>query len=149
VESSARTGPRFPNTAGSARAYRTFVLFVAALAAIYGVFMGLAVRTSAAGANDAVEAILTAAVAVSLVVGWAVTLGQAPAAAWLENGHLVVHERTGRIRRFPTASVSYRALRSNSPGPLGPEATEFVEVSALRGPRRTYLVGANYFDFAR
>lgn len=124
------------------------MLFLVGIAAIYGVFMGLAVRSSVDGSNDVVEAILTAAMAVALVIGWFVTLGQAPTAAWVENGQLVVKERTGRFRRFPTGSVHVRVVRSNGAGPFGPEPTEFVEVSVPRGARHTYLVGTNFFDFA-
>lgn len=147
--SSVPSSRRFPNSAGSTRAFRTFLLFLAGLAAIYGLFMGLAVRTATPGAGYAVEEVLTAAVAVALVVGWLVTLGQAPASAWIEGGQLVVRERTGLSRRFPTASVRFHVLRTNGAGPFGPEPTEFVEVSVPRGRRRTYLVGANFFDFAR
>jgi hypothetical protein len=142
-------GHRFTNSAGGARAFRTFLLFLVGLAAIYGLFLGLAVRTASAATSMSVEEVLTAAVAVSLVVGWLVTLGQAPAAAWIENGQLIIRERTGRSRRFPAATVRFHVLRTNGVGPFGPEPTEYVEVSAPHGGRRTYLVGANFFDFAR
>ena len=151
TESAARPppSPRFRNSAGSSRAFRTLILFLVGLAVIYGLFMGVAVRTSMGGSNDLVEAILTAATAVSLVVGWVVTLGQAPAAAWVEHGQLVVQERMGRPRRFPVPGVQIRVVRTNGVGPLGPEPTEFVELSVPRGARRTYLVGAHFFDFAQ
>jgi hypothetical protein len=141
--------PRFTNSAGSSRAHRTFLFFLAALAVIYGVFLGLAVRSAAGGANYGVEEILTASVAVALVIGWFVTLGQAPVAAWVENGQLIVRDRTGRTGRFPADTVEIRVLRSNGTGPFGPEPTDFVEVSVPRGGRRTYLVGAHFFDFAQ
>jgi hypothetical protein len=138
----------FTNSAGGTRAFRTFLLFLVGLAAIYGLFLGLAVRDTSAATGTSVEEVLTAAVAVSLVVGWLVTLGQAPAAAWIANGQLVVRERTGRSRRFPAATVRFHVLRTNGVGPFGPDPTEFVEVSAPGGGRRTYLVGAGFFDFA-
>jgi hypothetical protein len=141
--------PHFPNSAGSSRALRTFLVFLVGLAVIYGLFMGLAVRTADVSASYLVEEVLTAAVAIALVVGWFVTLGQAPAAAWVENGQLVVRERTGRSRRFPVATARFLVLRTNGVGPLGPEPTEFVEVSVPRGAGRTYLVGAHFFDFAQ
>jgi hypothetical protein len=142
-------GERFPNTAGSSRAFRTFLFFLMALAAIYAVFLDFAVTSAASGTNLSVEGILTAAVLVSLGIGWFVTLGQTPSAAWIEKGQLVVHERVGRIRRYPTDSVRFHVLRSNQGGLLGPEATEFVEVSTPSGVRHTYLVGTHYFDFAQ
>ncbi|MGA7860597.1 MAG: hypothetical protein WCB19_01915, partial [Thermoplasmata archaeon] len=131
------SGRRFVNSAGSSRAYRTFLLFLVALAVIYGVFMDLAVTSVVSGANYVVEGILTASVAVALIIGWFVTLGQAPSAAWLEGGQLVVRERSGRSRRFPTDAVRIHVLRSNGVGLFGPEPTEFVEVSVPRGARRT------------
>jgi hypothetical protein len=139
---------RFTNVAGSSRALRTFLLFVVLLAVIYGVFMDLAVTSVVNGTNYAVEGILTASVAVALVVGWFVTLGQTPSAAWVENGQLVVLGRMGRPRRFPTDTVRIHVLRSNGAGLFGPEPTEFVEISLAGGTRRTYLVGTHFFDFA-
>jgi hypothetical protein len=139
---------RFTNGAGSARAFRTFLLFLVALAMIYAVFMGYAVSSSVAGTNSAVEGVLTASVAVALLVGWWVTLGQAPTLAWVEDGELVVLGRLGRIRRFPIDTLRVHVMRSNGVGFLGPDPTEFVEVSLPGGLRRTYLVGAHFFDFA-
>jgi hypothetical protein len=144
----AAAGRRFENSAGSSRAYRTFLFFLVALAVIYGVFISLAVTRVANGTNVAVEVVLTASVAVALVIGWAVTLGQAPSAAWVENRQLVVRERTGRSRRFPTDTLRIHVLRTNPTGLFGGEPTEFVEVSVPRGSRRTYLVGEHFFDFA-
>ncbi|MGC2290131.1 MAG: hypothetical protein WA688_09805 [Thermoplasmata archaeon] len=140
---------RFTNSAGSSRALRTFLFFLVALAVIFGVFMDFAVTSVVSGTNYAVEAILTVSVAVALIIGWFVTLGQAPSVAWVQNGQLVVRERTGRTRRFPTDTVRIHVLRSNDPGPFGPEPTEFVELSAPGGARRTYLVATHFFDFAR
>jgi hypothetical protein len=139
---------RFSNDAGSSRALRTFLLFVVLLAVIYGVFMDLAVTSVANGTNYAVEVVLTVSVGVALVIGWFVTLGQTPSAAWVENGQLVVIGRIGRARRYPTDTVRIHVLRSNGAGLFGPEPTEFVEVSLPGGTRRTYLVGTHFFDFA-
>jgi hypothetical protein len=137
------------NSGGSSRAFRTFVFFLVALAVIYGVFLGIAVHNSTSGTGTEVEAILTAAVAVALVFGWYVTLGQAPSMAWLESGHLVVRNRFGRSRHFPTDSLQIHVLRSNGAGLFGPEPTEYVEVSAQATRRSTYLVSAHFFDFAQ
>jgi hypothetical protein len=142
------SGRRFTNSAGSSRAYRTFLLFLVALAVIYAVFMGYAVSSTVTGTNYAVEGVLTASVAVGLIIGWWVTLGQAPTMAWVENGQLVVRGRIGGARRFPTDAVRIHVMRSNGVGFLGPEPTEFVEVSLPQGLRRTYLVGTHFFDFA-
>jgi hypothetical protein len=136
------------NSAGNSRAYRTFLLFLVGLAVIYAIFMSLAVTSVATGTDSAVEAVLTIAVAVALIIGWAVTLGQTPTMAWVEGGQLVVRERTGRSRRFPTDTVRIHVLRTNGTSLFGAEPTEFVEVSVPRGPRRTYLVAAHFFDFA-
>jgi hypothetical protein len=137
------------NSGGSSRAYRTFLLFLVALAVIYGVFLGIAVHDSSNGGSAEVEAILTGAVAVALVFGWFVTLGQAPSMAWVENGDLVVRDRLGRSRHYPTSSLRVHALRSNGAGLFGPEPTEFVEVSVPGGRHSTYLVTAHFFDFAQ
>jgi hypothetical protein len=141
-------GQRYRNPAGSSRALRTFLLFLVALAVIYGVFMGFAVTSAAAGTNSAIEVVLTLSVAVALVIGWWVTLGQAPTTAYVEAGELVVRERTGRTRRFPIDGLRVTMLRSNDAGFLGSDPTEFVQLSAPHGPRRTYLVGTHFFDFA-
>lgn len=141
-------GRRFTNEAGGSRAFRTFLVFLFALVVIYAVFMGYAVTNVASGTNGAVEGVLTAAVAVALAVGWFVTLGQAPRMAWVEVGELVVRPRLGKDRRYPTDTVRIHVLRSNGPGFLGMDPTEFVEVSLPGGPRRTYLVGTHFFDFA-
>ena len=142
------SGPRVQNSAGSSRAFRMFLFFLVGLAVIYGLFMGFAVTSAAPGTNDAIEGVLTASVAVALVVGWWVTLGQAPTAAYIDGHHLVVRDRIGRSRRFPVDGLRVSLLRSNASGFLGPEPTEFVEVSVPRGPHHTYLVGSHFFDFA-
>lgn len=139
---------RVANTAGSSRAYRTFLIFLVALVVIYAVFLGSAVSSSAAGTSSAIEGVLTASVIVALVVGWFVTLGQAPTMAWVDDGELVVRTRLGTARRYPAESVRIHVLRANAVGFLGPEPTEFVEVSAPGGVRRTYLVGTHFFDLA-
>ncbi|MFZ0830905.1 MAG: hypothetical protein WCB18_08690 [Thermoplasmata archaeon] len=141
-------GQRFTNSAGSTRALRTFLMFLIALAAIYAVFMEFAVTSAATGANTTVEAVLTAAVAIALIFGWWVTLGQAPTVAYVQGDKLVVHERTGHHRRFPLEGLRVTLLRSNSRGLLGPDATEFVELSIAGGVHHTYLVGTHFFDFA-
>lgn len=143
------TEHRFTNAAGSSRAFRTFVFFLVALAVIYAVFLDLAVSSSTGGSNYSVEEVLTAAVVISLGIGWFVTFGQTPSGAWVEGGQLVVHERTGRFRRFPQDDVKFHVLRSNEVGIFGPEPTEYVEVFAPRAGRRTYLVGTHFFDFAQ
>ena len=139
---------RYPNAAGSSRALRTFLFFLIALAVIYGVFMAFAATSATSGANSAVEAVLTLSVAIALFVGWYVTLGQAPTQAYIAGDKLVVHERTGRTRRFSVEGLRVTMLRTNGRGFLGPEPTEFVEVSVPGGPRHTYLVGTHFFDFA-
>jgi hypothetical protein len=143
------SGRRFPNTAGSARAYRTLLFFIVALAVIYGVFLDLAIVSVTSGTNYTVEAILTIAVILAAIVGWFVTLGQTPSEAWLENGQLVVRERTGRTRRFARDGLRMHVVRSSPGGLLGPDPTEFVELSVASGRRHTYLVGESFFDFAR
>lgn len=116
---------------------------------IYAVFLGYAASTAAPGTNSAIEGVLTASVAIALVVGWFVTLGQAPTMAWVVDGELVIRSRLGTARRFPSDTVRVHVLRTNAVGFLGPEPTEFVEVSVPGGVRRTYLVGTHFFDFAR
>lgn len=140
---------RMVNSAGTARAYRTFVVFLVAFAIVYGVFLSIAATSVSNGTNYPVEVFLTVATAVGLVVGWWVTLGQAPISAGVENGELVVRPRIGRPKRFGTGTLRLHVLRTNGAGWFGPEATEFVEVSTLRGVRRTYLVGTHFFDFAQ
>ncbi|MCI4353399.1 MAG: hypothetical protein L3K14_08500 [Thermoplasmata archaeon] len=142
------SGRRVSNSAGSSRAFRTFLLFVVALGAIYGVFLAYSATSSVTGGSPSVAGILTGSVVVALVVGWWVTLGQTPTVAWLERGELVVRERTGRLRRFPRDDLRIHVLRTNGGGFLGPTPTEFVEVATIGGARRTYLVGIHFFDFA-
>ncbi|MCI4348586.1 MAG: hypothetical protein L3J97_08230, partial [Thermoplasmata archaeon] len=81
-------GRRIANSAGTSRGFRTFLFFLVALAAIYAGFLSYAVTSSAAGASASVAGILTGSVAVALAVGWWVTLGQTPRAAWLERDEL-------------------------------------------------------------
>lgn len=141
-------GRRFANVAGSNRALRTFLLFLVCLAVIYAVFINLAVRSSSSTGSLSVEAILTGAVGVSLVVGWWVTLGQAPTVAWTEGSYLVVRDRFGRSRRFARDRLQIHVLRTNGTGFLGRDPTEFVELGVPGGRSRTYLVGTHFFDFA-
>jgi hypothetical protein len=143
------TGRRRPNRAGGQRAFRTFLVFVVGLAAIYALFLAYDVAVAPAATEATVSGFLTVSVVLALAVGWWVTLGQTPTVAWVERGELVVRERTGRLRRFPTDDLRIHVLRPNGSGLLGPEPTEFVELSVPGGPRRTYLVGARFFDFAR
>ncbi|HLY76327.1 MAG TPA: hypothetical protein VKT21_00390 [Thermoplasmata archaeon] len=140
---------RFTNSDGTSRAFVMFLFFVVLLVAIYGVFLSVALRSSVDGAGTGVEVVLTVSAGAALAVGWWVTLGQAPAMAWIQNGQLVVRERTGRSSRFPTDTLRVQRLRSNGGGIFGKAPTEFVELSSPGRARRTYLVGAHFFDFAQ
>lgn len=123
-------------------------MFLVCLAVIYAVFIDLAVRSYSSTGSLSVEVILTVAVGVSLVVGWWVTLGQAPTVAWVEGNYLVVRDRLGRTRRFSRDRLRINVLRTNGTGFLGQDPTEFVELGVPGGQPRTYLVGTHFFDFA-
>lgn len=139
------------NDAGRTRAFRLFVLFLVALLVLYGAFIAEAAASApAVRSNSAIYASLTGVVAVALVVGWLVTLGPTPRSAWVDGSHLVVRESLGRLRRFDLGpGFEVRTVRSQRSSPLSPEPTEYAEVSASRGPRRTYLVGQEFFEFVR
>lgn len=131
-----------PNAAGTARAVRLFVAFLALLLVIYLLFVGLALSTRGASpAGNAIAwGIFSAFAAGFAISGWTITLGRAPRGFWRRSGELAVKERLGRVRRFPANGVPKVAKRFGA-GPLGPEPTIFVELTGTDGAKRTYLVG--------
>ena len=131
------------NSAGRARAFRLFALYLVVLAAAYAGFLSLALTAPSQGTRDDLAALgaLTLVAFVLGAWGWTITLGRAPRGVRFEEGEIVVLERMGRPRRFvaPPAlevTVAYRY----APGFLGREPTELVEATALDGRRRAYLV---------
>lgn len=136
-----------PNHGGTRRGLRLFLLFLVALAAIYGLFGALALGAPTTGVRDnpATWAFFTGIGVVFALGGWWVTLSRAPRGAWVGLGHLIVEERFGRIRRFsPGTGDRVAVVQRHRPGLLSPLATELVEVSGS-GSKRTYLVETDLF----
>ncbi len=139
------------NQAGSSRATRLFLLFLAGLLLIYTVFIVYtALSPPAISGNASIYGSLTVFVALAFVAGYALTLAQAPRSAWLEANELVVQPRLGQPRRAPLGpDLRFVVLRRNAAGLLGPRPTEYVMVVAVGQGTKTYLVGEHFFEFAR
>ena len=136
------------NTAGTARAIRLFWVFGGLLAVVYILFVGLAFAShpAAPGSDPAAWGLFTLLAVLFAVSGWWITLGRTPRGAWIRDDELAVKERLGRVRRFPRTTAPHVARRYGV-SPLGPEPTEFVELTERDGVKRTYLVGKGFFDW--
>ncbi|MGI0132557.1 MAG: hypothetical protein ACREDK_05630 [Thermoplasmata archaeon] len=137
------SGRYVANTAGTARALRLFVLYLAVLAAAYLGFLSLALTATSTGTrSDSAALVALTIVALALAIwGWMITLARAPTGIRFEGREIIVLERRGRPRRFvaPPALDITVAYRYPS-GFLAREPTELVEATSLDGRRRAYLV---------
>jgi hypothetical protein len=139
--------PRFiANTAGTTRGTRLFGLYLLLLAVIYLLFVGLAVtsRPASPATNSLAWGLFSGLAALFGISGWWVTLGRAPRGVRMLGEEFAVQERLGRIRRFPSTTERH-VVRRFPASPLGPEPTEFVELTERDGVKRTYLVGESFF----
>ena len=142
----AATGPAEvrANRAGTQRAVRLALVYLAAVAALYlGTLLFDASRPDRM--TPGVTSDLTVFGAVALLLGVAgalLSLGPAPRSVELRPGSIVVVERWGRRRVWsPRDSAQVRVLRRYPAGLLASEPVESVEL-ALAGRRRHYLVSA-------
>lgn len=129
-----------PNRSGSQRAWRLFGLDVLALAALYAVVLALLSRGPGGITGNADVLAVLAGLAVAIgVVGFYVTLGQAPRGIWTGRRGAVVEERLGRRRELAPSSES-RVARRFPAGWLASGPTEIVRVVDATGRPRVYLV---------
>jgi hypothetical protein len=140
------TGPtvrqRKENRSGTQRAVRVSLLFVLAIAVLYGGFALLASTSSdgtGPGVWQQIELFGLIAIAVS-VGGTLLTLGSAPRAIETDaNGTVVVGRFGGRHRSPAGVPMSVRLVQKYPAGFLSPTAIEVVEVTT--GPHRaTYFL---------
>ena len=150
----ASAGPAFGyerNRGGTARAVRLYLVFAAGLVGILVLFVGLAASSPSPGVSHStlVYAWLVG-LTVALAAGGAlITILRAPRGARFGPEGVVVTDRLGRTRRWPTApQLNTRVVQRYSPGWLGPDATELVELSDGTGHRAQYLVARGFFDRA-
>ncbi len=131
------------NRGGFARAFRIYLLYLIALAALYGFFLTLDIRSTVAGTSISESGILgftLVALALAVVGAW-VTLGQAPRGARFDPRQIVVTERWGRVVIFPPAEdLKIRLVRRHPRSFLSPTPTATVLVVTQAGARRTYLI---------
>jgi hypothetical protein len=131
-----------PNAGASRRAWRLALLFVVAVAAVYGLLADLARVGPAGGSGGAltdlgVVGIVAAAVACA---GAVVALGAAPREVILSEAETVVVGRFGRRYVFPgRAQLRAVVLRRTPAGWLSPNAIETVEIYG-GSSRRTFAL---------
>ncbi|HLN50894.1 MAG TPA: hypothetical protein VK455_02405 [Thermoplasmata archaeon] len=133
---------RKENRSGTQRAVRVSLLFVLAIAVLYGGFVLLAGSASdrtGPGVWQQIELFGLIAIAVS-VGGTLLTLGSAPRAIETDANGTVVVGRFGRHRRYAAGvPISVRLVQKHPAGFLSPTAIDVVEVTA--GPQRaTYFL---------
>ncbi|MCI4317685.1 MAG: hypothetical protein L3J96_04035, partial [Thermoplasmata archaeon] len=131
------------NDAGSARAYRLFIVYLAGLIASYLAFLVLAFTAPQPGTREDLVVLGGLSVAAVILIGWGwvITVGRAPRGIRFEGKELIVLERWGRPKRFESPPLlELRVVYRYTPGFLGREPTELVEVTSLDGRKRAYLV---------
>jgi hypothetical protein len=148
--SSEPSGAVHPNSAAERRARRLFTVFVGGVAFTYALFVGLAATSPAPGVRDSAApyVLFSLLAAALLAIGWQLTLGRTPRAAWIDfDGHLVVKERSGRLRHFPVEpGLDLRIVGTQGASVLG-EPVDVAELRAARGPPRRYVVAREFFGF--
>ncbi len=148
-----RTASAFvANTAGSARAGRLLLLFMAALGVIYLAFAGLTIANPLPGVRDNLYAwgAFTLVALLLALWGWSITLARAPVGARKARDGLVVRERGGSVRRFEARALDELHVVQRYPnGLLAPAPTALVELRTPEGGKRTYLVGDGFFEDIR
>ncbi len=143
-------GPYRVNRGGAQRAGRLFLLFLAATFALYAGLLGLMDRgPGGLYGNEPLLLFLAVLVVALLIVGWRVTLGQAPQGAWVSPTRLVVRERLGRRREFAIGPASPPVVARRYPSSwLATEPTALVHVRDVTGLSRHYLIGADVLPAA-
>ncbi|HYK93756.1 MAG TPA: hypothetical protein VEY07_06910 [Thermoplasmata archaeon] len=134
---------RRENVAGSQRARRLFLLYVAGVVLLYLVVLGSASSAPGGlGANAGLLGVI-ALIGVALgVIGWWVTLGQTPRALQVDQGPIVVWERLGRQREFPNTPGTGVVVRRFPAGWLSAEPAVLVRLKDAGGLPRVYLLDA-------
>ncbi len=138
-----------PNRAGTQRAFRLSLIFLVALAALYGGFVaeqrGVAGASSPGGLFDLY--FFTAVTAVVGVVGTLVAVGQAPRGVELSSERTVLVGRFGGRRTFPPIGpLHLRLVRSYRSGLLSSAPVAVYELSPEKGASRTVLLEEGIFD---
>ncbi len=142
---SAGLSPHRENRFGRQRAFRTFLVFIAGLLAIYAFFLGTLLTSPEEGVRTGTTGyILLSALAVVIALGAVLmTIFRAPREIRTDGGVLVLRERYGPERRFPIApGLFVRVVKRYPEGLLAEEPTDMVEVTQGRGTPRNYLVDA-------
>ena len=134
---------RRENVAGTQRAVRLTLVYLAFLLVLYVVFLGLE-RSAPGGSSSAAGngLLVFTALAGALAVGGALfSLSPAPRWVELDSTGVVVVSRWGRRHRYaPADRLPTRVLRRYPPGPLSHSAVVSVEVSGGPSARRTFLL---------
>jgi hypothetical protein len=139
---------RRENVGATRRGVRLAVVFVAAIAGVYGLLVALA-RSGPSAGSIGVTAALELAAALAVVVGAVGTLVPivaAPRAVELGERMTIVVGRFGRRYRFPGRDrLTVTVLQRFGRGPLAP--VPLVSVEILGGStRRSFLVDASLFE---
>lgn len=118
-------------------------MYLAALLLVYAVLLvGLSGAPGGLGGNGGLivaQGLIGLGIA---IVGWTVTLGQAPRGVWVRENSLVVRERLGREREFPApAEGGVVVVRRYAAGWLSNEPAAIVRLKDASGLPRVYLVG--------
>jgi hypothetical protein len=133
---------RRENRAATGRAIRLSVLFAVAVAAVYGMLVGVAEAGPTGGSPGTTgDLLLAGALAVGLgAVGVVVSLGAAPRAVEVGDEVTVVVGRFGRRYRFPgRAQLRATVLQRYPAGLLAPVAIESIEIGGGTS-RRSFLL---------
>ncbi|MCI4358468.1 MAG: hypothetical protein L3J95_02795 [Thermoplasmata archaeon] len=131
------------NRSGCQRAIRTYALFLVALLAIYGIFLGtfLTAPESGVRSNPSEYGFFSLVLVVIGLYGFGVTVWRAPREVRATEQEVVVLGRTGRERRFSRGPGFVVSVLKRYPGGLfSDEATELVRVALPDGSARVYLV---------
>jgi hypothetical protein len=138
-----RASPAWDNQSGRQRAVRTYGLFLAALLAIYGIFLGSFLTAPETGVRSNLSgyglfSLLLVAIG---LIGFVLTVWRAPREIRASDSEIVVRERSGRERRFPRGpGFVVSVLKRYPEGPFSEGPTEMVRVSLPDGTARIYLV---------
>ena len=133
-----------PNRAGSQRATRLFGLYGIGVIVLYALVVASASVAPGGLAANVVLLVVIAILGGGLVgVGWWVTLGQTPRGISADSGSVVVWDRLGRRREFPTPAGAAVVVRRFPAGILASEPSVLVRLKDASGLPRLYLLGAD------
>lgn len=135
--------PPTANRAGYRRGRRLLFAYLATLFGLYVVIVLLLATSRYAGAREDLAAYLvfTVIASVSALAGYAITVGRAPWAFYVEGGTLVIRERFGRVRRFALGpELAVTAWRQPETGLFSPEPTEVLRLTHGREAPREYVL---------